>query len=222
MLSDHWWNLKQPPPSRSSYRYFTDVCTWMIQTAGQVGVVTSHITSQERPNSLAARVYCSVNQSLTDFKMDIKCTEKPPAEIIVLFLLKCSCTCPKWGKQEKAQDKLRHSTEVQESRTFTFWQIRLEQKKDCSLGNSVRKETARVWGWEGLFTWTKWHEDMFDIQEVNSSHCPKRYESSFLLEVVQPKAFTQSMQSHRDCSAQHVLLLAWQTQEGSLQHSHPL
>lgn len=144
--------------------------------------------------------------------MDIKCT-KPPAEIIVLFLLRCSCTCPKWGKQKKAQDKLRHSTEVQESRTSTFWQTKFEQKKTVVWVIQWEGKLQEFRGGEGLFTWTKWHEDMFDIQEVNGNHYPKRYKS-FLLEVLQSKALTQSTRSHRDWSAQHMLQLAWQKQGG--------
>lgn len=177
------------------------------------------------PKAQAAGIYCSVNRSLTDVKVYIAHSEKSLAEITVLFLSH-SCICPRWGSRGKHWDTLSKYWKAQLPLfcivfhwfLFTVLANNIWAKKDCSSGNSVRRETAWVWAWEGLFTCTKWHIDLFDMEEVNSNHCPWRHKPSFRLKVLQSQALRHCTQPHRDCSVQQAV----NRQDGSLQTPNPL
>lgn len=94
--------------------------------------------------------------------------------IMVPFLLQCYLRA--WNTHpspmENPTDELTISSE---------WQERVQQfphfgkqdffsKKDCSLDNSVSRETVHEFeGWGELFIWTNWYTDAFDIQEFNSN-----------------------------------------------------
>lgn len=131
----------------------------------------------------------------------------------------CFCNVPAFAQDEGAGGST--ETLYQSTGNHNFHclanSVSFEQK-DCSSGNSVRRETAWVCMWEGLFTCTKWHIELFDTEEVNSNHCPRRHKLSFLLKVLQSQALRHCTQPHRDCSVQHAL----NGQDGSLQTPNPL
>lgn len=118
-------------PNSISHRYFMDFQTWMIYCSGQGGGMICPIPSRreqslwkealKRPNPPKAQpagIYCSVNRSLTDVKIDRTHSEKSLAEITVL-LLSCSCIWPRSNGPPKQGEALRHCVKVLESTTFT-------------------------------------------------------------------------------------------------------